>query len=280
MKKYLITTCGVLLVIFLMISCGANKQEGGKAEDYIDKTEDYIIETNAGYRIEKTGDEVCLIITDDAYKTDENANVAEEVPSLDFASVIEMKNRVLGGKLTDKEMEGLSAFSKDADGSIKTVDFKKLYEPVLPRNVVCDGSINWYGGMYSFKHLECTDGLAVTFQVYTKERYQNVLQDNRDTIHNNDLVTITKTSTTDDRNATIYVYNTKVMGLMSIEYTIQLDDKEIFVVEDYMGSDQDVPYRVFLFGEVNGGYFRSVIRKMSSRPSVEWLSSFGLAEVK
>ena len=274
MKKYLVSVCSILLILSLFISCGANEKKN------------FITDTNAGYKIEELDGKFYLVITDDAYKSKANASQVE--PSLMFASVAEMKDKVMNGKLTKDEIKTMSTFFKKTDEKFEVLDFKNVYEPVFPSEVTWDGGVKWYGKYYRPSSVESDKFLNMTFAVLTSDIYQHSLQRSKDLIHNNDLVTITKSVQVEERNATVYYYTTSSGEFKSIEYVIETENGKMFVMEDYrlatknkeLPTSDSVPSSIDLYGECKEGFFDCWISGLVERPSVEWISSFGLAEVK
>jgi hypothetical protein len=93
-----------------------------------------------------------------------------------------------------------------------------------------------------------------------------------------------------DRNATEYRYTTDTAKLKTLSYTIKTDDVELIVDETYVlayfpGGDlftpsETLPLDIRIYGKDSNGFFEVYFNKLAERPSVEWLSSFGLIEVK
>lgn len=87
-----------------------------------------------------------------------------------------------------------------------------------------------------------------------------------------------------ERDAIVYHYWTGVATQKKIHYKIVDGSKTIYIQEEYNLSVHDnitpisetVPYGINFWGMDNGAYFYGVILDSMERPSVEWLSSFGL----
>ncbi len=274
MKKHLIVTCCVLLLVSFLISCGANEKKN------------FITDTDAGYEIEESDGKFYLVITDDAYKSTINESQTE--PYLSFSSVSEMKDKILSGKLTENEIAKMSTFSKNSDKKIEVMDFKKVYEPIFPSDIIWDGSVKWYGKYYHPSFVKSDKFMYMTFSVQTSDIYQDSLQRSKDSIHNNDLVTITDTVQTEERNATVYHYTTSSGEFKSIEYVIETENGKIFVMEDYrlttnnkdLPTSDTIPSSIDLYGDFGDRYFDCFITGLTERPSLAWLSCFGLDEIK
>ena len=122
----------------------------------------------------------------------------------------------------------------------------------------------------------------------SKQRYEDELKATVDLIHNNKLVTIIETVETKERDATIYLHTTSAGKFKRVEYTIVTAEGKIFVAENYRletihATDpvsDVIPYVIELHGDFGDRYFNCTMFNFTERPSVEWLSSFGLTEVK
>ena len=181
----------LMLIVFMLFACAENKQT--------DKGT-VITDTNKGYEIEVIDGEYYVVFEDEKYKN--NVNASQIVPKLTFSSVTEMKEKLLKGKLTEDEIVTLSTFSKDSAGKIKTPNLEKLFTPTTPENVECLERVNWGGGsdVYYVK-LTSKDCYISSFEVQSKQRYEDELKATVDLIHNNKLVTIIETVETKERDA-------------------------------------------------------------------------------
>ncbi|MBE6639790.1 MAG: hypothetical protein E7616_10185 [Ruminococcaceae bacterium] len=279
MKKYM-SIWILVLIVFVLCACAKNDHIQDDAEKG-----GIITDTNAGYEIEMINGEYYVVFEEEKYKNNVNASQVE--PYLTFSSVSEMKDKVLNGKLTEEEIKTMSTFSKDETGRVKVCNFEKLYIPSLPEDVVFTGQIVWAGETY-YPSLKSDSCGVHTFAVQTKELYDYKLKDTIDKIHNNKLVTITETIQTEERNAMVYLHTTSAGEFKRVEYKITTDKGAIFVAENYRLEtiytteqiSETIPYRVELHGNLGDHYFYCSISNPTERPSVEWLSSFGLVEVK
>ncbi|MBE6639430.1 MAG: hypothetical protein E7616_08300 [Ruminococcaceae bacterium] len=276
MKKYM-SICVLVLIVLVLLSCAKN-------EDDVEKS-GIITDTNAGYEIEMIDGQYYLVFEDEKYKNNVNASQVE--PYLTFSSVAEMKDKVLNGKLTEEEIKTMSTFTKDSASKIRIPNLEKVYTPIVPENITCSASV-WMNSVGYSVELLSKDCYVSLFEVQSKERYEEKLKETKDKLHNNKLVTITKTEQTDDRDATVYWYTTSSGELKKIEYTIVTEKAELFVTETYclrlnhdlMAVSDTIPQGVQIHGNLGDRYFYCSVYECTERPSVEWLSSFGLAEVK
>ena len=127
-----------------------------------------VYDIEADYCIVSDGESYYLIIdNEEYYNSDSNASVEE--PLLTFTSVEEMKDKVLGGKLTEKEKQTMSQFSKDENGNIKVLDFSKLCTPSLPEGASVE-FVHWNGQSYSLSINTPSAGYC-NFFVMDSEQY-------------------------------------------------------------------------------------------------------------
>ena len=203
----------------LLTACGA-----------VDKNEKGVVitNTNAGYEIEKIDGEYYLVFKDEKYKN--TVNASQEAPSLEFSSVAEMKDKILNGKLSEDEKFEMSTFSKDRNGKIQVCSFERMYQPVLPSDVILVDMVVW-DGMNYYPYIQSDSFSYSTIAVQTKSAYDAKYKRTKDMIHNNDLVVITETIKIDDRDASVYQFTTSAGKLKCIEYTIATEKGKIHVFE-------------------------------------------------
>ena len=265
-----------LIFIFTLVSCN---------------TENTVVVTDpdAGYKIEKEDGNYFLIF-DEIYnnKADDGFMGCEYAPFIYFHSVKEMKEKVLNGKLTDEQKEIMSRFPKDEHGKIRIIDFNSLYKPILPSDLDCAG-IEWEGYSYSYCVLNKQNIHEGYITLLDKSEYDRDFQYKFiDIIQNNPLVTIIKTETEIERNATIYYCKTGSADTKTIVYKISVPNGELYIKEQYCVShisdsvecSDTIPQIVTIIGSMNGGYFQHYVVSPSERPGVEWLSQFGIEPLK
>ena len=249
-----------------------------------------VTDPNAGYSIEKEGNDYYLVIDDvyNVYSEENNNGSVDELtitaPSISFSSVKEMREKVLGGKLTDVQKKAMSQFSKDENGKIKILDFNNLYDAKLPSDVECK-YITWRGEIYSFI-LNNEGYIRFVEEDEYEELYQREFGIPEDKI--------TKKEETEDRSATVYYHYTDVAERKSIQYKLEIPGGYLYIEEEYLLSfeladkftsfkcSDTIPQNIYVMGEVNDKYFYCYMNTMdfSERPSVEWLSSFGVEKLK
>jgi hypothetical protein len=264
----------LILIVFVLFACAENKQA--------DKGT-VITDTNAGYEIELIDDEYYVVFEDEKYKN--NANESQEEPYLRFSSVAEMKDKLLNGKLTSEELKEMSQFPKNSFGKVDMFDITNLNTATLPSDMTVY-EVTWYGGKRYNLGIATENGdVSGRFRIHTEESYQELIKRDYDSLQNYDVLEVEEI---EDRNATEYRYTTDTAKLKTFWYTIKTDKVELTVNETYLlayfpGGDspsETVPLDIVIYGKDSNGFFEVYLNKLTERPSVEWLSSFGLTEVK
>ena len=170
--------------------------------------------------------------------------------------------------------------SGNTDGTIEICNLENLYECVMPSGMKLKNVV-WRGDSYYFNFtsetvwgaIYCCDEDAVQTEMVYKDFLSNP------------LVTITKQEVIEERAAEVYYYTTSVAELKAICYEIHEGEKHMLVQETYvLGGDCDleksstVPLRIQFWGTDNSGWFYGGLHGLTERPSVEWLSQFGLKD--
>lgn len=195
-----------------------------------------------------------------------------------FASLADMKQRIVSGGLSDSELYVLSK-----NGSVRTFEICNLWDLqdiALPQGLSYD-RILWYGSYYTFEIP--TGGISVT--VCGKKDYDRLFADNYTEEINHESRSVFSDTVVPDRDARAIQYMTDAGICKDLCYTIHPDHGKATVLERYtlelfdtdppQGSET-VPERVWMFSE---GKDRSLIVSaygLTERPSAEWLSAFKL----
>lgn len=147
--------------------------------------------------------------------------------------------------------------------------------PRLPKGVD-HGKVEWVGQEY-YVPFSLSDGGYGTFSVYTKQRFELALKSRYDIFEEGEHVKQSETALT-DRNATEIVYQDGAAKV--IRYTLTVDGVEMLVDESYvMRESETVPQAVTMYGVKESRYFSYSFNDLTERPSVEFLSSFGIQDV-
>ena len=201
--------------------------------------------------------------------------------TVEFSSLKELKNTILNKTFDRAQLDKINrVFSKDENG-VMICNPHKLYEPVLPNKMKTE-EVHWYGSSYYFA-IEEAGGANGFFQYLTNEEYQEVFKRDYEKYFVNPLMHVNDRMQVADRDAVITYYNTKRAEFKAIQYQIG----DLYILEDYILSctyaggptvSDTVPNSVDIFGQRNGVYFEVRLYGFKSRPTVEWLSGFGIRE--
>lgn len=198
--------------------------------------------------------------------------------SLYFGSLEEMRSDLLLGNLTDRELQHLGMFTRDEEGKARICDLDNLWECAYPESLDV-GSVSLKNSRYIFAligdHLE-----SAIFYLYPQDQWHESVEfyANYDQY---DRVEHCGKDTEEDRNAIVFVYklNKEETERKLVVYTISEEDKTLHVYEWYdLAESSEVPSDVEIYGEHHGDYFYVSIDGLTERPSVEWLSLFGIKE--
>ena len=221
-------------------------------------------------------------------------------PEIYFCDLEEMKKDIETGHFTDEELHHIYRrcyVFGTGDPTVKIIDTAKLYEPLLPAEFQSkresDECILWEiseGYSYAFE----TQELNASFSIGQKELYASCY-DQEWTRYTQDTAVNVKITQEADRDATVLTVNDKKALRKLVKYEIEDEQKNLTVIEDYRLSAV-VGYelsRISLYGIEDGQYFyvnlepqydleatepyeEKKAKYEFERPSVEWLSQFGL----
>lgn len=203
-------------------------------------------------------------------------------PSLRFESIEELKNDIETANFTKSELKELRRFEKDEDGKILICNLDDLYEPVFPAEY-SEYTVILVGNYYNFRAETAADSNSVYFQVTTQEHFE---RERDEILSSGDDLREATTSVVGDRNATVYTYSaTESDGKRRTEverkrliYSFEKDGETFYVLESYRYSSDSTPYMITVCGPSKDKYIILYITDLQTRPSIEWLSSFGLVE--
>ena len=201
-------------------------------------------------------------------------------PTITFSSFKEMRSDILTGNFTNAELQQLSLFQKDDSGAVRICNIDKLYEPTYPSDFDTL-SIKWHGYYYNYELFGNSFPNGLNMDLIPEKRY--TINEDPIAYYSNNLTngaSITSVTKTSDRNATIIEYTTPDnRPIQVVWYRIETDSKTILVYETYDPSKAtDSLLHVELYGAQAGQYFEFFYLNPPERPSLEWLSQFGIRE--
>ena len=163
----------------------------------------------------------------------------------------------------------------NSKGKVYVFDIDDLHEATYPSDL--DMSVRFHGGYYSWSTNNDDDSLGASFMLSSEEEFTSI----RD-LENTLSAEITSVTTTEDRDATIIDYICFDGDVIkAITYTIETDEKTLVVVERHYIEYEDKsqkPYEVDIYGHQADEYFYVRLYNLTERPSIEWLSQFGIRE--
>lgn len=194
-----------------------------------------------------------------------------------FSSVTEMKEFVLSGQLSETQLYALkigALYNKNDDGSLKLCNLDALYDVRLPENVDIEEVI-WKGFCYDFD-FESDDGPYGYIGYCDEYSYDREYQDHYVNIMEGQYGG--SEWQVEERNATVTRHSNTTGSYTTIRYKIESGEWTVHVRELHKGGywEESTPVHIYLFGNNGTEYFDGWIAGFTERPSVQWLSSFGL----
>ncbi len=214
---------------------------------------------------------------------------------IEFATLAEMQDAFLNNKLSESQINVMKdAFPRDSENRILICDMNHLYQPILPSDLVQNGVI-LSGESYSFPlinpnvdpaSIESLNMPHGNFHYLTKDLYDRDFEYEYEKLFERDTIHLKSTTAGEDRNSTVYDYTTNAGDLRQVRYVLTDGTKTLYIDEMYvlnmmtdaLPTSDTIPHRIDVYGIDNGKYFSITLFGFTERPSVEWLSSFGLTE--
>lgn len=197
--------------------------------------------------------------------SDGNALAIAHYPT--FSSIREMREKLITGDLAEEEITELMRNAPKDSDVVEICNINKLYEATYPKDMTLK-RIKLFGTGYSFEldngYIICTskDGYLSEFdRIYNGKGFGGI--------------TILSVEKVADRNAEVTRYDNVGTECSWVRYTNETDYGTQYVMEIYM---EDTLMLVYIFGTSNGGYYHADFSGLEERPSLEWISSFGLRE--
>lgn len=211
----------------------------------------------------------------------ESVSCCDIAPVIFFDSVAEMKNRILFGDFTEEELKEIGRFYME-DGLIPITDISKLYEPLYPDDF--NGyTVSWTGSnyYYTFYNTDHTrwEYLTISSSSYYPEHIEKLMDyKNQYTEFLSSECILEKVVSEADRNATAFYF--KRPGHIEFKvviYQFKNRGTTFTIYEKYeLDKSDSVPRFVKVYGDYQGMYFYFSMYDLEERPSVEWLSQFGI----
>lgn len=259
--------CAIFAVIFILSGCNDTSLPvdevitEGETYDIVRSKEDFYILPHS------------KITEDDAESC--------EVAGVYFKSLEVLRTAMLENQLTKKQLNKIRRQNALKDNEpIKIFDINNMYQQKLLNDFTVD-EVRWFGDYYSI-HLDLTEdefAKRVYFEMLPLDKFTEILNDEFITLEEW-TDTSAEASQLSDRNATQYIFD----GRKHLHYTLTDSTRVVRVAEKYfiysphhtITVSDTVPKRIFLYiteGDLN---YRITISGITSRPTEEWLLSFGM----
>ena len=192
----------------------------------------------------------------------------------EFSSFEEMRQAILTGEFSDSYYNQI-LYCHQEQKEIPICNLNPQYKPSLALGW-WKNSVKWYETYYSY---EITDGVhsgRFTYYETNESLYQRLHEDSLKMYRDNENVRIRS-----DRNRDATVYELPGYRTM-VHYAISTQGKQLSIMEyyhfpnHYIEEFNPIPDGIVAYGTENGHFYELYINKLSRRPSVEWLQSFGL----
>ena len=201
----------------------------------------------------------------------------------DFTSIGQMKEKIENGDFNENELRAIEAKCKKNNGLLEICDPNSLCDVRTPQDVALH-NISWWGNGYEFDlrsqntescYVDCE--IAEEYSYFFQKYYAN-------SPYSKDKAYEFREEKIADRNATQIFYQTGAGDFKVVKYEIREENRILYVSEEYhltsysgpLETSTTVPYRNHMFTEENGAFVTVSIYEPTERPSVEWLSSFGV----
>lgn len=208
--------------------------------------------------------------------------------TLKFSTVAEMKIAFETGTFSDENLIALARRARN--GVVEIPDPNKLLAPDLPSGIKVEGvwsELTYYeiaiSSSYNCKSDNChCDYFIIDFD---GERYEDCFENYIVNYKAGAQIVISEQSI-EDRNATELVYTNSTGKYKRLLYQIESNGRTLHIVEHYVIEhsypghyhylSETIPANVRIFCEEDGVSWFADLEAFEERPSVEWLTSFGV----
>lgn len=217
-------------------------------------------------------------------------SISHVIPSVYMESGSTARSDIMSGNFSDVDMNNMR-IHYILRGPIKVGDMDELYDPIYPE---CNGyKLKW--GLNSTLHSSYLfdfgdTATSVMMSSSTEAQMENFKHyfDNKNISDNYGKLVATYAD--EARNGTVYHFakeyglgdNKMTLDRYFVIYEVSDAERTLYVLEEYHSNNPQIsaPTTVEAYGVHNGICFYLYISSPAERPSVEWLSSFGLKEIE
>jgi len=233
-----------------------------------------LIERNGNYYIRLSN------VPADSPLSSDVSGTLEIRPAVIFHSIKEMKNDILTGNFTDKELQQIANFNKNAAGNILVCDVNKLYEPMLPSDFT-SLKVTWWGSSYEFLLSGSSIAPTSTFFTFISSNEYANREDPVTFMQTLDTgIVIESITPISERNATVVEYQVSAShSIRLVSYKILTPVKTLVIYEYYLYNGNEYVFNnLEIWGKQANQCFHIGMYSPTERPSIEWLSQFGIRE--
>ena len=217
--------------------------------------------------------------------TKERSNIGNCLGSLLFGSLDELIDKIRNNRFEEREHNVIrTAFRRDENG-VLLFDLDHPFYPVLPHGMVVN-AVGWDGLTYSFSISEAGgdgSGMFAYLHVLPRDVYLQTFEREYETLLDREQITVTSRTRTEDRNAEVVLFSTSSADQQLIRYTLPngviVDERYVLKSNtSLLKASELIPQRIHLYYESERCCFTVSFFGLTERPSVEWLSRFGVTE--
>jgi len=273
MVKFKKVCCLLLCVVCVALAaCSPSEQTVVENDRYKIYTKD-----GAYYFLFKDSDKSSAGQTDGAVK----------IPSVTFKTLAEMKNDILTCSFTESEWGEINRFA-EWHPEFEICNLNALHAPIYPAPL--DGyTVEWFFAFHRFLITD-TDSQVLC---HLEERPQEIIEMWAERLNNwtdyrvsqgyVDTHEDIRVEVETERNATSYYWPGGTCDeIKDCIYTIEKDNQVFYIREQYYlysnnrEPSAEIPRAIFLYCEGGNQSYCLSIYNPTERPSVEWLTSFGV----
>ena len=221
--------------------------------------------------------------TQDKVATSDGVNYSVAIVLPQFTDIGQMKNTIEKHKLGNNELRAVQLAQGEKGDLLEICNLDNLCDVRMPQGMTLH-HVTWEGSSYSFDlrsqntescYVDCE--IAEEYSYFFQKYYAN-------SPYSKDLAYDFREEKSYDPEGTQIFYQTGAGDFKVVKYEIREENRILYVSEEYrltnyrgtLDTSTTVPYRIKMFTEENGAFVTVSIYEPTERPSVEWLSSFGV----
>ncbi len=203
--------------------------------------------------------------------------------SVIFNSVEEMAEDISTGNFTEDEIQIIAGFYTDDSGRIPICNPETLYAPIFP-DTYDKYRIEWYGERYIAPIYDANSARKGYFVIVEQAPWEgkiSELQNYEQTLSSCAQVKHLVAEHNAQNNLSVYWYSKSdgdpTPSYKECVYSFTRGENTYFVREYYtLDTSETIPANIDIYGTAQGQCFYFYINATESRPSIDWLSQFGL----